>query len=263
MPVEISIIVPVFNEADNILPLAREVFANLNSCGRVIELVFVDDASTDGTWQKIAEARRSEGRVRGLQHAHNAGQSAALWTGIQATTAPIIATLDGDLQNDPADLLRMLAELEKVDFVCGCRVNRQDSWLRKVSSKIARWARRTALKVDFQDTGCAIRIFKRTALVGVFPFNGLHRFLPVIVHGGGMKTAEVPVNHRPRVSGVSKYGVWNRLGRGIYDLFAIAWYQKRRFRPVPFQELPATPNPVVRKIIPIEEAPPGVDLRRR
>jgi dolichol-phosphate mannosyltransferase len=129
--------------------------------------------------------------------------------------------------------------LDRVDFVSGMRLSRQDTWLRKVSSRIARWARKAALSVDFADTGCAIRAFKRTALTGVFAFNGLHRFLPVIVHGGGFKTLEVPVNHRPRAAGVSKYGVWNRLGRGIYDLFAIAWYQKRRVRPVDFSELPA------------------------
>jgi dolichol-phosphate mannosyltransferase len=235
---EISIIVPVFNEADNVTPLAREVASAMQPLQRAYELVFVDDASTDETWKKIAEARRLDPCVRGLRHARNAGQSAALWTGIQATTSPILASLDGDLQNDPGDLPRLIAELERVDFVSGMRLSRQDTWLRKVSSKIARWARKTALGVDFADTGCAIRAFKRTALTGVFPFNGLHRFLPVIVHGGGFKTLEVPVNHRPRVAGVSKYGVWNRLGRGIYDLFAIAWYQKRRYRPVEFSELP-------------------------
>ena len=238
MAAEISIIVPVFNEADNVSPLAREVAAAMQPLQRAYELVFVDDASTDDTWKKIAEARKLDPRVRGLRHARNAGQSAALWTGIQATTSPILASLDGDLQNDPADLPRLIAELERVDFVSGMRLSRQDTWLRKVSSKIARWARKTALGVDFRDTGCAMRAFKRTALTGVFPFNGLHRFLPVIVHGGGFKTLEVPVNHRPRVAGVSKYGVWNRLGRGIYDLFAIAWYQKRRFRPVEYSELP-------------------------
>jgi dolichol-phosphate mannosyltransferase len=237
---EISIIVPVFNEADNVLPLTREVAAALKPLPQVYELVFVDDASTDDTWNKIAEARRLDPHVRGLRHARNAGQSAALWTGIQATTSPILASLDGDLQNDPADLPRLIAELERVDFVSGMRLSRQDNWLRKVSSKVARWARQTALGVDFADTGCAIRAFKRTALTGVFPFNGLHRFLPVIVHGGGFKTLEVPVNHRPRVAGVSKYGVWNRLGRGIYDLFAIAWYQKRRVRSIEFSELPNT-----------------------
>src|SRR6266536_518527 len=207
------------------------------------ELLFVDDASTDDTWQKIEEARRLDPRVRGRQHARNDGQSAALWTGIQATTSPMLATLDGDLQNDPADLPRLLAELERVDFVSGMRLNRQDNFVRRVSSKIARWARRTALRVDFRDTGCAIRAFKRTALTGIFPFHGLHRFLPVLVHGGGAKTLEIPGYHRPRRAGVSKYGVWNRLGRGLYDLFAIAWYQKRRLPPVACVELTEAVSP--------------------
>jgi len=229
---EVSIIVPVFNEAENVLPMMREVAAAMNKAGRDWELVFVDDASTDGTPAQIIEAVQADSHVRGLRHQRNAGQSAAVWTGIQATGSPILCTLDGDLQNDPADLPAMIDELTRVDFVSGMRLNRQDTWLRKVSSKIARWARKTALGVDFRDTGCAIRAFKRTALAGVFPFNGLHRFLPVIVHGGGAKTLEVPVKHRPRVAGVSKYGVWNRLGRGIYDLIAISWYQKRRYRPV-------------------------------
>ena len=238
MAAEISIIVPVFNEAENILPLTRETAAAMHSVRNSYELMFVDDASTDETWQRIQEARRLDPRVRGRRHPRNAGQSAALWTGIQATKSPILATLDGDLQNDPADLPRLIAELDRVDFVSGMRLNRRDNVLRRISSKLARWARKTALQVDFRDTGCAIRAFKRTALTGVFPFNGLHRFLPVIVHGGGARTLEIPVNHRPRVAGVSKYGVWNRLGRGLYDLFAIAWYQKRRLRPMDCIELP-------------------------
>ena len=237
MDAELSIIVPVYNEAENILPLSREVAGALSTETRSYELLFVDDASTDETWVKIQEAHRLDSRVRGLRHSRNSGQSAALWTGLQNSSSPILATLDGDLQNDPADLPRLLAELDCVDFVSGMRLSRQDNFLRRASSKIARWARRTMLKVDFQDTGCAIRAFKRSALEGLFPFNGLHRFLPLLVHGNGAKTLEVPVNHRPRVAGVSKYGVWNRLGRGIYDLFALAWYQKRRLRPVPFTEL--------------------------
>jgi dolichol-phosphate mannosyltransferase len=236
---EISIIVPVFNEADNILPMAGEVAAAMAKVGREWELLFVDDASTDDTPNRIIEATRVDARVRGLRHQRNAGQSAAVWTGIQGTRSPILCTLDGDLQNDPADLPAMIVELARVDFVSGMRLNRQDTWLRKVSSQIARSARKAALGVDFRDTGCAIRAFKRTALAGVFPFNGLHRFLPILVHGGGATTLEVPVNHRPRVAGVSKYGVWNRLGRGIYDLIAISWYQKRRYRPVEVVELAA------------------------
>ena len=237
MASEIAVIVPVYNEEDNVLPMAREVSDAMKNSGRSYELVFVDDASTDGTWKRIEEARRQFPNVRGLRHAMNSGQSAALWTGIQASTSDIIATLDGDLQNDPADIPQMLPSLAKADFVCGVRAKRRDTFVRRSSSKIARWARRSALKVDFCDTGCAMRVFKRSALTGVFPFNGFHRFLPVLVHGNGVSTLEVPVNHRSRVAGVSKYGVWNRVWRGIYDLIALSWFQKRRLRPVKFSEL--------------------------
>jgi len=217
--------------------MMRETTAAMKTTGRTWDLVFVDDASTDRTWSEIQEARRADARVRGLRHARNSGQSAALWTGIQATASPIVATLDGDLQNDPADLPRLLAELEHYDFVSGMRLKRRDNFVRRASSAVARWARRKALRADFRDTGCAIRVFRRTALNGVFPFNGLHRFLPILVQGGGARTLEIAVNHRPRVAGVSKYGLWNRLGRGIYDLFAMAWYQKRRIKPVEYTEL--------------------------
>jgi dolichol-phosphate mannosyltransferase len=230
---DIAIIVPVFNEAENILPLAREVTGALRNESRSYELFFVDDASTDNTWGKIQEAHRLDSRVRALRHQKNHGQSAALWTGVQATTAPIIATLDGDLQNDPADLPHMLGRLDAYDFVCGVRSRRQDRWVRRISSRIARWARKRALAVDFCDTGCALRVFKRSALNGVFPFHGWHRFLPVLVHANGAKTVEVPVNHRSRIAGVSKYGIGNRLWRGMVDLLALAWFQKRRLTTVP------------------------------
>ena len=237
MAADITIIVPVFNEADNILPLAREVAVAFQTQPLRHELVFVDDGSTDATWDRIREARAADARVRGLRHAKNSGQSAALWTGIQATQSLLIATLDGDLQNDPADLPRLLSELARVDFVSGKRVQRHDTFVRRTSSRLARWARRSVLGVDFCDTGCATRAFKRSALEGVFPFNGFHRFLPILVHGCGASTLEIPVRHRPRVAGVSKYGIWNRLGRGLYDLVGLAWYQKRRLRPVAFKEL--------------------------
>jgi dolichol-phosphate mannosyltransferase len=225
---ELAIIVPVYDEEDNILPMVREVSDAMKNVAMDYELVFVDDASKDSTWQRIQEVRKSNPRVRGLRHLKNAGQSAALWTGILNTTTPLIATLDGDLQNDPADLPKLIAEIRSVDFVCGVRTKRKDTWVRRVSSKVARAARKSALGVDFADTGCAFRVFKRSTLDGLFGFNGLHRFLPVLVHGGGHSTKEIPINHRARVAGVSKYGVFNRLGRGIYDLIAIAWYQRRR-----------------------------------
>lgn len=233
---QLSIIVPVFNEGDNVVPMAREVAAAIEKQSLPYELVFVDDASTDATWEKILEARKADARVRGLRHVRNSGQSAAVWTGIRGTEAPLIATLDGDLQNDPADLPRMLAELDRVDFVCGKRLKRDDTFVRRASSKIARAFRKRALKSDFEDTGCAIRVFKRSTIEDLMPFNGIHRFLPILVHAGGAKTLEVPVNHRPRRAGVSKYGVWNRLGRGIFDLIGVNWYLKRRLRPVQYME---------------------------
>lgn len=235
---ELAIVVPVYNEEDNVVPLVQEVQRAFDGTGADYELVFVDDGSRDATWERIVSAQRQYPRVRGVRHQRNAGQSAALWTGILRTTAPIIATLDGDLQNDPADLPKLVRELESCDFVCGVRTKRNDNWIRRVSSKIARRARRMALKVDFADTGCAVRVFKRSALTGIFPFNGLHRFLPVLVHGTGAKTKELPINHRARVAGVSKYGLHNRLWRGIADLFAIAWYQKRRIGEVACTEEP-------------------------
>ena len=234
---QLSIVVPVFNEADNVLPMAREVAAAMQQTSISYELVFVDDASTDATWQKVLEARKADARVRGLRHVRNSGQSAAVWTGVRGTQSPLIATLDGDLQNDPADLPRMIAEMERVDFVCGKRTNRKDTFVRRASSKIARTIRMRALKSDFEDTGCAVRVFKRSTVEDLMPFNGIHRFLPILAHANGAKTLEVPVHHRARVAGVSKYGVWNRVWRGLYDLIGVNWYLKRRLRSVKYEEL--------------------------
>jgi dolichol-phosphate mannosyltransferase len=253
----ISIIVPVFNEAENVLPLTRQVMQAMREQDQNYELLFVDDESNDDTWQQIERAHRLEPRVRGIRHRERSGQSAALWTGIQSSTAPVIATLDGDLQNDPADLPQLLEALSRADFVCGKRVNRKDNFVRRVSSRIARWARKTVLRVDLADTGCALRVFRRAALQGVFPFTGFHRFLPVLVHGAGVKTLEVPVNHRPRTTGVSKYGICNRLGCGIYDLFAVAWYQKRRIRSVAFSEMDAL------DMASLDLKQPAVETRKR
>jgi hypothetical protein len=152
-------------------------------------------------------------------------------------------TLDGDLQNDPADLPKLLAGLKEYDVVCGLRVARQDNFLRRASSKIARAARKAILGVDFRDTGCGLRVFKRTALEGLFAFNGFHRFMPILAHSAGARVCEIPVNHRARVAGKSKYGVMNRLGRGIFDLFAVAWYQRRRISPIEVTAFPPETRP--------------------
>ncbi len=228
---ELAIIVPVQNEAGNILPLARELRELGAVAGIDYTLVFVDDASTDCTWQEIHKAHLEDARVRGLRHSVNAGQSAALWTGFKSVKSGLLATMDGDRQNDPADLLALLKALDKADFVCGFRAQRSDNWVRRASSKVARVARSAMLGSDFKDTGCAMRVFRKECLQAVFPFNGLHRFMPILVKNGGYTTLEIPVNHRPRVSGVSKYGIWNRVWRGIFDLFAMAWYIRRQIPP--------------------------------
>ena len=235
---QIVIVVPVFNEEANIIPLVTEIAEVFRAETRPWQLVVVDDASTDGTWEAICAQQARDCRVTGLRHRKNAGQSAAIWTGISRTEAPFLCTLDGDLQNDPSELPRMLQMLDRADFVCGHRVARQDSVVRRISSQVARSVRSWSLGWDFADTGCALRAFKRSSLAGVFPFNGLHRFLPILVAGNGSKVLEVPVKHRPRTAGVSKYGVWNRLGRGLFDLVGMAWYQRRRLPAIDIESIP-------------------------
>jgi dolichol-phosphate mannosyltransferase len=230
---EISIVAPMWNESANVLPLAEQVLAAWRDQGCEIELVLVDDASTDGTWERILEVRQADARVRGVRHLVHSGQSAALWTGFKASRGEVIATLDGDLQNDPADLPRLLAELTNCDLVCGVRTNRMDNAVRRFSSAVARVARKTVLGVDFRDTGCNLRVFKRSVLGMIPAFDGFHRFMPILAQGGGAVVKEVPVTHRPRKAGKSKYGVWNRLGRGIYDLAALRWFRKRQLKNVP------------------------------
>jgi dolichol-phosphate mannosyltransferase len=214
----ISVVVPLFNESQNVQPLARKIFEAFREEKRPIELILVDDCSTDETWQEILTARRADPRIRALRHQSRSGQSAALWTGFRASRGEVIATLDGDLQNDPADLPRMLAELATCDLVCGVRVGRQDTWVRKLSSVIARLARRIVLGVDFRDSGCNLRVFKRSVLKLLPAFDGLHRFIPILAHGRGARVKEMPVTHHARVAGLSKYGIRNRLGRGIAGL---------------------------------------------
>jgi dolichol-phosphate mannosyltransferase len=214
----ISVVVPLYNEARNVQPLTRKIFEAFREEKQTIELILVDDGSGDETWQAILTARRADSRVRALRHRTQSGQSAALWTGFQASRGDVIATLDGDLQNDPADLPRMLAQLATCDMVCGVRVGRKDTAVRRISSVIARWARKIVLGVDFRDSGCNLRVFKRSVLKLLPAFDGLHRFMPILAHGGGAIVREMPVAHHPRVAGLSKYGILNRLGRGISGL---------------------------------------------
>jgi dolichol-phosphate mannosyltransferase len=238
---ELSVIAPLWNEQDNVLPLVTEVFKALRNERGPIELILVDDASSDGTWERILQAQRDDRRVRAVRHNHNRGQSAALWTGFTLSKGAIIATLDGDLQNDPSDLPKMIQALASADLICGVRTKRMDNALRRFSSRVARAARKLVLGVDFRDSGCNLRVFKRSVLQTLFPFDGLHRFMPILANGAGVVVIEMPVAHRARLAGVSKYGIWNRLGRGIFDLAMIAWYLKRQLKGVSWTEHNAQP----------------------
>ncbi len=223
---EISVVVPLHNEGPNVQPLARKIFEALRDEKRSFELILVDDRSSDETWQEILTARRADSRVRALRHQTQSGQRAALWTGFQASRGEVIATLDGDLQNDPADLPRMLAQLATCDMVCGVRMGRKDTAIRRLSSIIARLARKIVLGVDFRDSGCNLRVLKRPVLKLLPLFDGFHRFVPILAHGGGAVVKEMPVTHHPRVAGVSKYGIRNRLGRGVSTLALVRRYLK-------------------------------------
>jgi dolichol-phosphate mannosyltransferase len=242
---EISVVAPLRNESPNVVPLAQQIFAAFRNEPRGIELILVDDGSNDDTWSRILEAQRADARVQPLRHPQSRGQSAALWTGFLASRGNIIATLDGDLQNDPADLPRMIGELTQCDMICGVRTNRQDTRVRKISSGIARLARKIVLGAEFRDTGCNLRVFKRSVLTTLPAFDGIHRFMPILAKGGGAKVREVPVTHHPRTAGSTKYGIWNRLGRGIFDLIVVRWYLKRQIRTMAVAEGPeATAGPV-------------------
>ena len=187
---ELSVIVPFWNEAPNVVPLAKRIFTALANEPRQIEVIFVDDASTDGTWERMLEAQQLDFRVRAVRHLKHGGQSAALWTGFRASRGGVVATLDGDLQNDPADLPAMFVELAGCDLVCGVRTRRLDSWLRRLSSRVARAARKLALGVDFRDTGrCWKHSLPSTASIVLCRFllrtvvRWSRRFPSLTIHG--------------------------------------------------------------------------------
>jgi dolichol-phosphate mannosyltransferase len=228
----VSVVVPCFNEAENIPQLAkrvREVFVALENYR--YECLFVDDGSTDDTPAVLHAVSAEDPNVRPLRLARNAGQSAALVAGLQHARGDLILTLDGDLQNDPRDFPRFLELLETYDCVCGYRAERNDSWIRRVSSRAANAVRNGVLHDGVRDSGCGAKGFRRKCIASVVPFNGVHRFLPALIREAGFTIVECPVTHHPRLHGVSKYGIHNRLWRGLYDLVGVAWLRKRVVRP--------------------------------
>lgn len=224
---ELSIVVPAYNEAENLPILVSEIRKALSWAESTYEVILVDDASTDASPGVMRQLATANEHVRLIRHARNLGQSAALVAGFEHARGAIVVTLDADLQNDPADIPRLLEELDDCDVVCGIRARRQDSWLRKVSSRIANGARNRMTAESIADVGCSLRAYRAEYLRLLPVFDGMHRFLPTLLRLNGARIREIEVNHRPRRFGTSKYGVHNRLWRGIADLFGVRWLQKR------------------------------------
>jgi dolichol-phosphate mannosyltransferase len=227
-PCDISVIIPVFNEEESIVDLVDEVTCILNNRPFSFEIIVIDDGSTDCTVATLERLENENSKLNLVSHKQNLGQSAGLASGFKKAQGTIIVTLDGDGQNDPADIPTLLEELgSEIDCVCGVRLRRQDSVVKRVSSRVANSFRNFVTGDQVTDTGCALRAIRHEALNELPVFNGMHRFLPSMLRFQGFHVVEIPVNHRPRLKGNSKYGVGNRLFRGLRDCFAMRWYKAR------------------------------------
>jgi len=234
---DFSVVVPVRNEADNISPLIAELKTVMTAL-QPYEIVIVDDGSDDATPEVLRDQARACPELRVIRHRSSVGQSAAITTGVNEAQAGIIITLDGDGQNDPADIPALLDRFREADnpdllLVTGERQKRWDSLLKRLSSRVANAVRGTLLGDHTPDTGCGLKVFSRPAYLAMPGFDHMHRFLPALMLCQGGHVLSVPVNHRARQHGATKYGVFDRLGVGIVDLFGVMWLQRRPGTPVP------------------------------
>lgn len=220
---EVSVVAPLFNEEENASILQSELRSAL--AGLDHEIIFVDDGSIDRTVERIESAPN----VRVIRFEKNAGQSAAIYAGLQAARGATVVLIDGDLQNDPADIPRLLAEIARGgDLVCGYRAQRKDTLLKRLTSRIANAVRSRFTRDGVRDTGCTLKAMRRECVSALVPFKGMHRFIPALVKGAGYRLVEIPVNHRPRRFGQSKYGLGNRALRATIDMFGVRWLLSRR-----------------------------------
>jgi dolichol-phosphate mannosyltransferase len=228
--IELSVVVPVHNERDNVVPLVEEICAALRGVAS-FEIVYVDDASKDDTLAVLRDAKKRFPELRVVHHLAQSGQSTAVRTGVKAARGAWIATLDGDGQNDPADIPKLLAERQRADtqvkLFAGWRVDRRDDVVKRISSKVANGIRSRLLKDATPDTGCGLKLVERALFLELPYFDHMHRYLPALVQRAGFRVLSVPVGHRARTRGTSKYGVMNRLFVGISDLRGVAWLIRR------------------------------------
>ena len=220
---QVSVIVPVFNEEQNVSILQAELRAALRSIDH--ELIFVDDGSADRTVEQI----EADPNVRVIRFEKNAGQSAAMYAGLQAAHGAIVVLIDGDLQNDPADIPKLVGEISRgADLVCGYRALRRDTRVKRLTSRIANAVRSRYTRDGVRDTGCTLKAMRRECVTALFPFKGMHRFIPALIKDAGYRLVEIPVNHRPRRFGQTKYGLGNRALRATVDMFGVRWLLSRR-----------------------------------
>ncbi len=225
----ISVILPCYNEAENLEEVVTELESVLTQVNQTFEVILVDDHSTDNSPTIVHMLQKTRPHLRLFIHKKNFGQSAAFMTGFQNAKGKILITLDADQQYDVSDIPHFLEALKDCDAVCGIRQKRKDSWEKIVSSRIANGVRNWILKDGIHDAGCTFRAFHKKALVHLIPFQGMHRFFPMLLKSQGAHVKEIMVQHRPRAKGQTKYGMWDRLGVGIWDTFAMLWYRKRGF----------------------------------
>ncbi len=235
--IELSIIIPVYNELENVEALYKEIVNVLSKVNYKFEVIFVDDGSSDGTAEFLRKLEETENTLRVVCHKKNYGQSAALLSGAKAAHYQLLVTMDGDGQNDPSDIPILCKQIKQRTVVLGNRKKRDDNSLRKLSSRIGNGVRRWLLNDDCPDTGCSLKLFPRAGFLELPHFNHMHRYLPALFKRAGYDLVNVPVNHRPRKFGVSKYGVMNRLFVGIHDLIGMRWLLKRPCSPEIYHEI--------------------------
>jgi glycosyltransferase involved in cell wall biosynthesis len=230
MPPRLSVVVPAFNESENLEPLVAALRPPLDGLGEPYEILIVDDGSTDGSRAVLDALRAAHPCLRVVRFLRNAGQSAAFLAGFDAAQGDVVVTLDADLQNDPADIPRLLAAMAGHDAVLGVRAKRRDTALRRVSSRVANAVRRAATGDGLTDVGCSLKAFRREHLAGLPRFNGVHRFFGTLLVWKGCRVVEVPVGHHPRRAGRAKYNLRNRAARTLADLIAMRWWRSRALR---------------------------------
>lgn len=227
-PIEISVVVPVYNEEENLPILVLKLLEVLKGLRKTYEVIFVDDGSLDGSRKVLREMAARLASIRILRFKANRGLSAALIAGMREARGDILVTLDSDLQNDPADIPKLLQELDHYDMATGWRQKRDDPWLKRVSSKVGNTIRNQLSRENIQDSACTLRAFKRECIKDIWVFNGMHRFLSTLVKMKGYRIIEVPVAHHPRKFGKSKYNIRNRMVRSFVDLMVVKWMKHRR-----------------------------------